>query len=213
VKCPGCKAGHLVRTQQKALLGLTAPIKLVCDKCGLTFVAEKDKFRLIDVAAETSRRFKRYMNQSFTIEQWNLIEKGAPVHYDSKSSSYVPYVPDDYSEPKPGFNPPLPVLESPQSNALLNDEKPTAVDLIVTSDSDQVDEIGGDNIEGNTTENQALSYSLTGAGNYLLTMTYNDLLETYHLLRCVERKMELTPEQVQLLLKAGLLCRNRRASS
>lgn len=224
MKCPGCRAGQLVISEQKALLGLAATEKLTCDKCGAAFIRAKDKFRLVEVIDKTSQFWRDYKECKLTIEQWEAIAGGAPVHYDTKAGSYVPYVPDDYSEPKPSYCPPPPTYEPPPTHTPLIDENPTMVDSINTSESyhEESDELGSETVEPSDSvqletkespkESQPSSYGLTVAGKYLLSMTFNDLLETCHLLRCVEKKTELDPEQLKILLEAGLLRRKRRKS-
>lgn len=131
----------------------------------------------------------------------------------------MPYVPDKYSEPKPTYGPTLPAYEPSPTHTPVIDENSPTVDSINTSESyhQESDELGSelakpsDSIqlekEESPKESHTPNYSLTVAGKYFLRITFNELLETYHLLKRVEEEKELEPEQLVTLLEAGLLRR------
>ena len=68
VTCPGCNSGQLQNTEQKSKVGSPATIKVVCDKCGIGFLQDKDRFKLVEVADGTSIRLLKCMNYSYSIE-------------------------------------------------------------------------------------------------------------------------------------------------
>ena len=60
-------------------------------------------------------------------------------------------------------------------------------------------------IKENSQENHKPNYYMTDVGKYVLGMSFDDLLETHHLLKCVVEGLELRPEQLKILLDTGLL--------
>jgi len=305
IKCPYCGIGHLIKSEQKTKLGTNAIEKLICDNnCPTVFLQVKDKFKLIE-GVKSSDFWHHYKEVSLTIEQWGAFNQGAPVHYDPKIGTYVPYVPDKYSEPKPIFNS-FPANTSQLSRSLpeqtvsatINEVSASPVEIpvgaavtvtvnisnnendpgiftiplfindefrenktvtlfgksstIVTfnviesipgtytisvagdlthivrfvvqseiynndeqfnnKDSSEInncDEDSGDLSENEDSSEDAEglseNYYLSKAGKTFLKKPLEDILETYHLLRCFDEGIELEPEEYDYLIKKGLL--------
>lgn len=211
-----------MKSERKVLLGLAAADEVTCDKCGATFARVDDKYKLVKVFDKTSVFWQNYKEHSLTTEKWKGIADGLPLHYDPKVGTYIPYVPDQYSNFKPSYGPPLPANGLVLTHTPFIEENSPTVDSINTAkvvpeESDElrseITETSG-SIELETKESphesHPLGYRLTEAGEYLLSMTFNDFLETYHLLKCVEEERELDPEQLKSLLEAGLIRRKRK---
>ncbi len=237
-KCPGCRGGLLVKSEHKTLLG-TATEKLTCDKCGAAFTRTKNKYKLVEVIDKTSQFWRDYKEHSLTIEQWKAIADGSPVHYDPKVGGYIPYIPDKYSEfnepkisghipygtdeqnePKISYPPIALNVGFPTPAPVINEKSPASPSNETSgSDDNELDELIGQGTElpaevhqtneESTREANPLKYSLTVAGRYFLNLTFDEFLDTYHLLKCVKEEKELEPKQLKSLLQAGLLRRQK----
>jgi len=201
--CPGCQSGQLQKKEQPAKAGVTATIKVVCDKCGLGFVQEQDRFKLIQLADGTSIRLLKCLNNSFSLEQWRQIAGGASLHYEAKSGSYVPYASSGNTETKPDQNQQISGIRPsaiPYSN-----EKSSMVDLAKDSQCKPSGINHEVKAKDRSNESQPTSYTLTAAGKYFLSLDFDNMLEINHLLRCVREKIELPRGKLKTLVDAGLL--------
>ena len=101
--------------EQKPMLGSATKARLTCDKCGAAFIQTHNGFALIDVVDKSSQFWRDFKRRTLRVEEWKAIADGAPVRYDLTMGAYVPYTPDEYSEPKPGYCAPAPTYApSPQ---------------------------------------------------------------------------------------------------
>ena len=204
--CPACQSGQLQKIEQKAKIGSPATTKVVCDKCGLGFLQEQDRFKLIQLADGTSIRLLKCLNNSFSLEQWKQIAAGASLRYEAKSGSYVPDTSDGNSETKPNQEQQLPGIRP--STIPYASKKSGIVDLMDNSKDSQNKPSGiSQEVEPkyHSNENQSTNYILTTAGKYFLSIDFDDLMEINHLLQCVQEKRELTPEKLKILVDSGFL--------
>jgi hydrogenase maturation factor len=180
--CPGCESGQLQKTEEQARMGSAATAKVVCNKCGLGFLQEQDRLKLIQLA------------------------DGASIRYEAKSGSYVPDAAIGNSETKPRHNPQL--SEIRPSTIPYANEKTSVVDLMNNSRDSQKNSCGISQeieIKDQPNESKPTNYVLTHAGKYFLTMDFDRMMEINHLLRCVRDKIELEPDKLKILVEAGLL--------
>ena len=197
--CPGCQSGQLQKTEQQVKPGIAATIKVVCDKCGLGFLQEQDRFKLIQLSDGTSIRLLKCLNNSFSLEQWKQIAGGASLHYEAKSGSYVP----SNGESKPIQDQQLSGVRP--STVQHTNAKSKVVDLVIDSEDKHCAISNGVDSKDHSNESQPTSYVLTTAGKYFLNMGFDNIMEINHLLRCVQEKMELPPAKLKKLSDAGLL--------
>jgi hypothetical protein len=231
--CPGCQVGHLNKSEQKKKLGHGVTKKLCCDTCPTAFLQVQNRFKLIQ-GVKTSVFWQRYREISLTLEQWESIGRGAPVHYDTKIGTYIPYAPDKFSEPKPGYESipkatpqssrslieqpltstieelPMPPAEVPVHPRANNNRENTytpprgiSFAKVVPSIQDTSDLSKSDSSEN--AEDISKNYYMSKAGKTFLKKPLQDILETYHLLKCFEEDIELDPEEYDQLVKQGLL--------
>jgi hypothetical protein len=203
--CPGCQSGQLQKTEEQAKMGSAAIAKVVCNKCGLGFLQDKDRLKLIQLADGASIRLLKCLNSSFSLEQWKQIASGASLRYEAKSGSYVPDASLGNSETKPRHNPQL--SEIRPSTIPYANEKTSVVDLMNNSRDSRNKSGISQEIEAKDQPNESkpTNYVLTNAGKYFLTMDFDRMMEINHLLRCVRDKIELEPHKLKILVDAGLL--------
>ena len=187
-------------------MGSAATAKVVCNKCGLGFLQEQDRLKLIQLADGASIRLLKCLNSSFSLEQWKQIANGASLRYEAKSGSYVPDAALGNSETKPRHNPQL--SEIRPSTIPYANEKTSVVDLMNNSRDSQKNSCGISQeieIKDQPNESKPTNYVLTHAGKCFLTMDFDRMMEINHLLRCVRDKIELEPDKLKILVDAGLL--------
>ena len=204
--CPGCQSGQLQKTEQQAKTGSVTTMKIVCDKCGLGFLQEQNRFKLIQLTDGTSIRLVKCLNNSFSLEQWRQIAAGASLRYEEKSGSYVPNTSDVKIETKPIYSQHL--SETRPSTSTYANEKSILAGSISNSEDLQVKRSDINNqvkAKDRSNESRSTSYVLTVAGKYFLRMSFDNVMEINHLLRCVQEKIDLAPEKLKILVDAGLL--------
>ena len=202
-ECPGCQSGQLQKIEQATKIGAPPTVKVVCNKCGLGFLQEQDRFKLIQLADGTSIRLLKCLNNSFSLEQWKQIAGGASLHYEAKSGSYVPLVSKGVNETVPDQNKQLsrvPPSTIPYSNA-----RSTVGDSVADSQDKRCGITPEADAKDHSNESQPTMYVLTPSGKYFLNMSFDNMMEINHLLRCVKEKMELPPGKLKILIDAGLL--------
>lgn len=113
INCPCCRVGHLNKSGQKAKFGSSIVEKLSCDKCPTVLLKVQDKFKLVE-GDKSSFFWRDYKEISLSVQQWNAFTQGGSLHYDPIIGTYVPYIPDKYSEPQPSWHsiPPSPISSS-----------------------------------------------------------------------------------------------------
>lgn len=189
LECPACNNYELESLTKG---------KLCCIKCGATFLKEGDKYKLLDINDKTSLIWVYSKNLALTYQDWQKLKScGYHVHYDAKTNSYVPYVPDSYSEKKPSF--------APDFSRKINDVNTQPTKKSVTKlykDEASERKIDSDKSHSDKEENKLY---VTSAGKFLLDITIDDLVKARDILKRFEEEKTLNSEELAFLLKNDLL--------
>jgi len=228
--CPICHGGKLRLSIEKLQSNEVSLEKYICDNCGVIFQKTAGKFKLLETKNSVIP-LQSFNGLILTYNQWEQVAKGWKVHYNLRSGKYTTYQPDEFSEFKPSHQAPLEnnleKKNKPPSGisskaaaipnkALDNSDEDNTFTLIprehagspneAIDNSDEDKEPLPENTDSSEyNDNLSENYYMPEAGKIFLKMQFQDILQTYHLLKCFDEGIELEPEEYDYLVKRGLL--------